>query len=135
MELIVKHIDGVRFEARARGHRIVCDQPLDNSGRDTGMTPPELLLAALGTCAGFYAVQYFRTRSLPAEGLKIRVRAEKASAPARVGSFRMEITAPGLDERHREGVLHAVKSCLIHNTLLHPPAIETVVDTWVEAPV
>jgi hypothetical protein len=28
-----------------------------------------------------------------------------------------------------------VKACLIHNTLLHAPAIETVVTTGVEAPV
>ena len=38
------------------------------------------------------------------------------------------INVPGLtDERHREGVIRAAKSCLIHNTLLHPPTIETVV--------
>lgn len=92
------------------------------------MTPPEFLLTSLGTCAAFYAVEYLRARSLAAEGLTVRVTAEKASGPARVDSFRIEINVPGLaDERHREGVLRAAKACLIHNTLLHPPTIETVV--------
>jgi hypothetical protein len=36
---------------------------------------------------------------------------------------------PKLDPRHHEGVLRAVKLCLVHNTLLHPPAIETVLKT------
>jgi uncharacterized OsmC-like protein len=128
METTVRYLDGLRFEAVSRGHSVVCDQPADNSGSDSGMTPPEFLLTSLGTCAGFYAVQYLRTRSLPADGLTVRVTAEKASGPARVAAFRIEVNVPGLtDEKHREGVLRAAKSCLIHNTLLHPPQIETVV--------
>jgi uncharacterized OsmC-like protein len=66
---------------------------------------------------------------LPADGLTIRVTAEKALGPARLASFRIEIEVPGVsDERHREGVLRAVKSCLIHNTLMAPPQIELVVN-------
>jgi hypothetical protein len=57
------------------------------------------------------------------------VEADKAAQPARLGTFRIEVTVPGLDEKHTAGVLRAVKSCLIHNTLLHPPVIETVVNS------
>ena len=123
MELVVKHLENVKFAVQARGHELVCDQPLDNSGTDAGMTPPEFLLASLGTCAGFYAAQYLRARSLPTEGLEVRVSAEKALGPARLASFEIEVTIPEIEERHKEGVLRAVKSCLIHNTLLNPPAI------------
>jgi putative redox protein len=127
METSVRYIDGVRFTAASRGHEVVCDQPADNSGTDAGMTPPEFLLASLGTCAGFYAAQYLKARGLAADGLSVRVSAEKEKAPARLASFRIEISVPGLeDERHREGVLRAAKSCLIHNTLLNPTVIETV---------
>jgi putative redox protein len=129
MESLVRYKDGVRFEVEARGHRIICDQPLDNGGTDAGMTPPEFLLASLATCAGFYAVQYLHTRKLDAAGLEVRVTAEKALGPARLASFRIEIEVPKLtDERHREGVLRAAKACLIHNTLLAPPQIELVVN-------
>jgi putative redox protein len=125
MQATVRYLDGVRFEAEARGHAVICDQPLENKGTDTGMSPPEFLLTSLGTCAAYYALQYLKTRSLSAEGLAVTVRAEKALGPARLASFHIEITAPGLDdERHREGVLRAAKSCLIHNTLLNAPAIE-----------
>jgi uncharacterized OsmC-like protein len=129
MEMTIHHLGDVRFEATTRGHRAVCDQPPTNGGQDAGMTPPEFLLASLGTCAGYYAVQYLKTRNLSTEGLTVRVEADKAAQPARLGTFRIEVTVPGLDEKHTAGVLRAVKSCLIHNTLLHPPVIETVVNS------
>jgi len=65
--------------------------------------------------------------------LSVRVEATKALGPARLDSFRIEVQIPELDERHREGVLRAVKSCLVHNTLLHAPRIETVLTTAVAA--
>jgi uncharacterized OsmC-like protein len=129
MELTVKYLGNVKFEASARGHRVISDQPADNGGADEGMTPPEFLLTSLGTCAAFYAAQYLKARNLPAEGLEVQVVAEKLKQPARLGQFRLEIVVPDLDPRHEEGVLRAVKACLIHNTLLNAPAIETVVRT------
>jgi putative redox protein len=133
MEVKIQHLGNVKFEAIARGHRVVCDQPPANGGADAGMTPPEFLLVSLGTCAGFYAAQYLKLHSLPTEGLEINVSAEKAKAPARLGTFRIEVIAPGLDERHEAGILRAVRACLIHNTLLNAPAIETVVHSAVLA--
>jgi putative redox protein len=127
MEVIVKHLGKVKFEAHARGNVLVSDQPPENGGTDSGMTPPELLLSSLGTCVGFYAAQYLAARSIPAEGLEVKVTAEKAAQPARIGSFRVEVSVPGLDQRHEEGVHRAVKACLIHNTLLHAPSVEMVV--------
>jgi uncharacterized OsmC-like protein len=91
------------------------------------MTPPEFLLVSLGTCAGFYAAQYLKARFLPADGLEIKVSAEKAKQPARLGKMRIEVMLPELAPEHEAGVLRAVHACLVHNTLLHTPEIETVV--------
>jgi len=129
MEIRIRHLDGVKFEAETRGHRILCDQPQGNGGADGGMTPPEFLLASLGTCAGFYAAQYLKKHHLPETGLEVRVAAEKASAPARLASFRIDVTAPGLAPEHEAGMLRSVNACLIKNTLAQPPAIETVLHT------
>ena len=97
------------------------------------MTPPEFLLVSLGTCAGFYAAQYLKVRSLPANGLRLKVTAEKADQPARLGRFHIEVTAAKLSLQHQEGILRAVKSCLIHNTLLNSPAIDIVLKQPVHA--
>ena len=127
MEATVEYLDGVKFNIAVRGHRLLCDQPLENKGTDAGIAPPELMLASLGSCAAYYALEYLRARSLPAAGLSVHVHAEKLKQPARLGDFRIEVETPPLEPRHQEGVLRAVKSCLIHNTLLHPPAIEVLV--------
>jgi putative redox protein len=63
MEVTIKHLDHVKFSIQSRSHTILCDQPAENGGDDSGMTPPELLLASLGSCAAFYAVQYLKSRS------------------------------------------------------------------------
>ena len=133
MEVTVQYTGGARFEAATRGHRVICDQPPDNGGADQGMTPPEFLLVSLGTCAGFYAAQYLKTRSLSTEGLEVKVSAEKVKGPARLDKIRIDVLTPALDPQHEQGVLRAVHACLVHNTLTHTPQIETVLHSAVTA--
>jgi hypothetical protein len=47
MEVRVRHGTGKQTEAFARFHRLLCDQPSEG-GADSGMTPPEVMLSALG---------------------------------------------------------------------------------------
>ena len=97
MEVTVEHLGAVQFAINARQHSVLSDQPAENGGYDEGMTPPELFLSSLGSCAGFYA---------------------------RLENFRIEVDVPAaLNEEHHQGVEDAVRHCLIHNTLLHPPTI------------
>jgi putative redox protein len=128
MEATVRYLEGVKFNIAVRGHSVVCDQPAENQGTDAGMAPPEFLLASLASCAAYYALEYLRARSLPTADLRVRVDAGKLKQPARLGDFRIEVTTAPLEPRHEEGVLRAVKSCLIHNTLLHPPSIEVLLN-------
>jgi len=132
MEIEAEYVGGSKFEILARGHRLLCDQPLDNGGDDMGISPPEFLLASLASCAAYYAAQYLKTRSIPADHLRVKVTAEKAKQPARLGSFQIEVTAPGLNEMQEAGIERAVKACLIHNTLLNTPRIEVGVNSMAE---
>jgi len=127
MTSYTRYLNGKKFETIVGAHRIVTDQPAAGGGTDAGPTPPELLLASLGACAGHYAVEYLHARSLDATDMEIRVSAAKGSSPARLASFRIEVNVPGIDERHQHGLFRAVKTCLIHNTLLTGPSLEVVV--------
>lgn len=130
MEVTVNHLGSVQFEVKARQHIIVCDQPADNGGYDEGMTPPELLLASLATCAGFYAAAYLKKHKLAESGTKVRVTAEKVKPPARLDNFLIDIEIPvELTDEQRKGVEDAVHHCLIHNTLLSPPKITLGITT------
>ena len=130
MEVKVSHVDGVRFAIQARSHVVPSDQPLENGGEDSGMTPPEFLLASLGSCAAYYAVEYLRTRNLAQTGVEVSVTAEKLLKPARLGNFRIHVLSPvELTPEHNEGLLRAIERCLVHNTLLSPPEIKIDVTT------
>ena len=133
MQMNIRYLDGKRFEAQTRGHSVISDQPLDDNGMDTGMTPPELLLASLGTCAGYYAEEYMRARMLPAHGLELHVEGVKGGHPLRIVAFKILVSAHGLNDRHREGLRRAVETCLVHRTLLSGTPAEIEVD--VSAPV
>jgi uncharacterized OsmC-like protein len=125
MEVKITHLDQMKFAIQSRSHSIVCDQPAENGGEDSGMTPPELLLASLGSCAAFYAVQYLKTRNLAQTGVEVTVTAEKLKSPARLGNFQIRVVCPvPLAEDHMEGLMRSVHHCLIHNTLLSPPDIK-----------
>ena len=125
MEVTIEHLGAVQFEIKVRNHSIVSDQPIADGGHDEGMTPPELLLASLGSCAAFYAAQYLRKHKLAQQGTTVRVLAEKLKDPAIVGGFHIDVNSPiDLDERHRLGMEQAVHHCLIHNTLLDSPRID-----------
>jgi uncharacterized OsmC-like protein len=125
MQIRIEHLNNTKFAATVRGHRLLCDQPASNGGADEGPTPPEFLLASLGTCAGFYAAMYMKKQGLKSS-LGVSVVAEKVAAPARLGKFRIEIEAPGVPPEHEAGLLRSVNACLIKNTLAQPPEIETV---------
>jgi len=135
MEITVEHLGAVQFEVTARQHKVISDQPADNNGYDEGMTPPELLLASLGSCAAYYAVDYLKRNKIEREGVKTRVTAEKVKGPFRLDNFRIAVEVPGeLDGNQLRGLEEAVHRCLIHNTLLHPPKIELAVQSAVAVP-
>src|ERR1022692_2491975 len=133
MEVRVRYIEGKQFDATSRGHRVITDQP-EPSGEDHGMTPPELLLSALGSCAAYYAAEYLRARNLPLEGLEVRVTGEKGGRPVRLTEISIAVETPalvstGLDASRYEGLRRAVESCILHQTFLHPPKITMEVET------
>jgi uncharacterized OsmC-like protein len=124
MEVTVKQLDRVKFAVQARSHTVICDQPAENNGEDAGMTPPELLLASLGSCAAYYAVEYLRTRNLAQSGVEVTVTAEKLKQPARLGNFQIHVVCPvPLAEEQMLGITRSVHLCLVHNTLLSAPEI------------
>ena len=124
MEIKVNTLDHFKFAIQSRSHSIICDQPLENGGHDAGMTPPELLLASLGSCAQFYALQYLRARNLDDREIQVTVSAEKLKQPARLGNFVIQVTCPAeLTAEQTEGLRRSVHLCLIHNTLLSQPEI------------
>ena len=132
MDVHVEHVGAVQFEIKARQHTIACDQPEALGGFDEGMTPPELLLSALASCAAYYAVAYLKKKGFAAPGTRVSVSADKVQNAARMDNFKIALSVPiDLSEENRAGLEQAVHHCLIHNTLLHPPTIGLTIHEFV----
>ena len=102
MQVTIKHLERVKFAIQARSHTILCDQPVENEGDDTGMTPPELMLASLGSCAAFYAVQYLKARNLAETGVEVSVTADKLMQPFPARQLQSQRRMPDLPHRRPE---------------------------------
>ncbi|MGH7696143.1 MAG: OsmC family protein [Gemmatimonadaceae bacterium] len=117
-QIVVTHLDGVRFAAQVRSHRVIVDQPRDAGGEDTGPMPIELLGTSLGTCVAFYVQQFLGARHLPYEGLRVEVEQTSARNPNRVGEFAVRVILPAaLPLGYSEMLERVVISCPAHNTL------------------
>ena len=79
---VVIHGTGSGFaqEIVAGEHRFRADEPLSAGGSDTGPTPYELLLAALGACTAMTITMYARRKQLPLEGIIVRLRHSRIHA-------------------------------------------------------
>ena len=117
MEISLYHNGGSRFTAEARHHRVVLDQPVEDGATDQGMSPAELLLAALGGCVGQYVAQYLATRGLSTKALAVRVRTQPSPRALHFGSFEVEITAPGLTGPQLRALEESFPSGLVANAI------------------
>lgn len=123
-DLVVRHLDGYRFEIAVRSHRITVDQPADGGGTDQAPSPTELFIAALTSCVTFYAYRYLARHGLPTEGLSVGASYSLGSRPTRVDSIALELhVPPGVPAERRDALLAVASHCTVHNTLLQPPHV------------
>jgi len=124
MSLIVRHIEGKRFEASCRSHKITIDQPKSVDGTDKGMEPVELLNVSIASCAAYYALNFLRRRIADLRGLEVRCDWQYSENPHRVGTIDLAIVLPAEPtEREKEGLLRSVGQCTVKNTLEHSPIV------------
>lgn len=116
---------GKQFEAVARGHKMIIDQPKGNEGDDEGPTPSETFMASLGACVGVYALAYCRTAGIDPTDMKISLKYQYEHKPYRIAKIDARIDLPKGDVGARKNaVLSAAHKCLIQNTLDMPPKVE-----------
>jgi len=98
---------------------------VDTQGK--GITPPDTLLAALGSCIGVYVRKYAEGAKLRLQEFSITLDAELCKEPpACFKKIEVVIDLKGqpLEERRIKPLLEFIKNCPVHNTLIANPAVE-----------
>lgn len=92
-----------------------------------GITPPDTLLAALGSCIGVYIRKYCEGSKFRLDNFNIAVEAEfSKEAPIGFKQINVSLDLKGaqLDEPRKQALLAFIKNCPIHNTLKINPSID-----------
>jgi putative redox protein len=121
---------GMRTTLAARHHAWIADEPTHDGGTDTGPTPMELLLSAVGACAAITAKMYAERKGWPLEGVDIDLsleRFKKADYAAYTGEsdvvneFCQSIVFRGpLTDEQKRRLLEIAGKCPVHRVLTQP---------------
>jgi putative redox protein len=126
---------GLAQEIETGRHRLVADEPVEAGGTDTGPSPYELLLAALGACTAMTLSMYARRKHWPLERVTVRLRHDKIHAKdcaecetkeGMLDRIEREISLTGpLEAEQRERLLAIANRCPVHRTLVSEVDIRT----------
>jgi putative redox protein len=132
-EIVAEHLSGVAFRVTHRGHSIVMDQPVENNGEDSGMTPPELFASSLAGCVGYYVANYCKQAGLSTDGLLVSCVWDTVDKPKRINPIHLSVALPGLPEKRRRAVERVAQTCLLHATLTQQPDVKISVNKALDA--
>ncbi len=123
-QLRVDYRGGMRFEIKARSHIMTVDLPKEKGGEDSGMHPPEVFMASLGSCIGVYIARYCQNAKLDSEGMSVGLEWSLSDDKTKISDIEVHIALPKADIGKRKNVvLEVARHCLIHNTILGQPQI------------
>jgi uncharacterized OsmC-like protein len=116
-------------------HRLTADEPISYGGTDSGASPYDLLLAALGACTSMTIGLYARKRGWPLEKITVSLHHSKIHAQdcddcetkeGRIDRIEMEIHLDGaLTDEQRAKLMEIAGKCPVHQTLTSEINIKT----------
>jgi putative redox protein len=126
---------GFAQEIQAGSHRLTGDEPVAVGGTDTGPSPYDFLLAALGSCTSMTVAMYARRKGWPLERVTVSLRHSKihasdcAECETREGMLdriERDIQLTGsLTAEQCSRLLEIANKCPVHRTLTSEINIRT----------
>jgi uncharacterized OsmC-like protein len=126
---VVVRGDGVSYAQNivAGSHLLTADEPIAAGGTNSGPTPYDLLLAALGACTSMTVGMYARRKNWPLQGVVVRLRHARihaedcATCETKEGfldRIECELELAGeLSTEQRSKLLEISEKCPVHRTL------------------
>ena len=127
--------DGFVQQITAGPHQLRSDEPASLGGTDSGPTPYDLLLAALGSCTSMTVGMYARRKQWPLTRVTVRLRHSRTHAQdcavcdkeqAMLTLIERDVDFEGaLSEEQRARLLAIANRCPVHVTLTSTIEIRT----------
>lgn len=116
---------GQRVDAYYKGFTIRTDQPEAEGGENSAPSPFDLFLSSIGTCAGFYVLNFCRERQIPYEDIQLNLTTERDQAKGLIGKIIIEIKLPvDFPKQYREAVVRVANLCTVKKHLVDPPEFQ-----------
>ena len=129
---------GFAQSVTAGRHRLTGDEPLKMGGDDSGPSPYEFLLAALGTCTSMTLGMYARRKKLDLQRVTVELEHDRLEAKEHpefvtdsgpVDRIRRRLRIEGdLSAEARARLVEIADRCPVHRTLESASRITTVLD-------
>jgi putative redox protein len=122
MDMVIDFPGGARVDAHFGPYTIATDQPPSGGGDGSAPAPFTVFLAAIGTCAGIYVLNFCKQRNLPTEGLRIIQRMHTNPSNGMVEQIDLEIQSPpGFPEKYLPSLIRSAELCMVKKHLENPP--------------
>jgi len=118
---------GFAQEIEIGSHELFADEPVSYGGTDTGASPYDLILAALGACTSMTIGLYARKRSWPLEKITVSLKHSKIHAKdceecetkeGQIDRIELDVQLTGsLTEEQRAKLMEIAAKCPVHQTL------------------
>jgi len=116
------------------GHVLNADEPASVGGNDSGPSPYDLLLAALGACKSMTMRMYAQRKGFDLKRVEVRLAHDKIHAvdgancktkSSRIDRIKTEISISGdLSEEERKKIFEIAERCPVHRTITSDIIIE-----------
>jgi putative redox protein len=126
---------GFAQEVEIGSHEVYADEPVSFGGNDSGPSPYDLLLAALGSCTSMTIGFYARKRRWPLEKITVSLRHSRIHAAdceecetkeGKIDRIELDIQLTGsLTDEQRAKLIEMAGKCPVHQTLTSEINIKT----------
>lgn len=124
-EMRIEFAWGVEVNAHYKSRIIPTDQP-PPKGRGAAPAPFDLFLASIGTCAGYYVLNFCKQRDLPTNDVRIVQWIEIDETSHMVNKIELEIQVPpSFPEKYHQALIRSADQCAVKKHLENIPQLTT----------
>jgi putative redox protein len=128
MESVKAKISKEHFKVEistSTGNSILSDEPSNAGGQDAGLSPKELLAAALSSCTLITLRMYADRKGWPVDEIQVETSVDRNNEANLTTIVRRIEVFGNLSEEQRDRMLAIANACPVHKILTNPIQIQT----------